>query len=45
LLGNRRNTSWDRVIDKFEMPLPVTAGRRFEAALKEKVIGFADNTP
>jgi hypothetical protein len=24
------------VIDKFEMPLPVTADRRFEAALKRR---------
>src|SRR6516162_4319065 len=36
LLCNRRNTSRDRVIDKFEMPLPVTADKRFEAVFREK---------
>jgi hypothetical protein len=42
LLCNRRNTSRDRVIDKFEMPSPVTADQRFEAALREKGVGFAN---
>jgi hypothetical protein len=45
LLCNRRNASRDRVIDKFEMPLPVTTDKRFEAALREKGVGFASNTP
>jgi hypothetical protein len=45
LLGNHRNTSRRRVIDMFEMPLPVTADGRIEAALNEKGIGFADNAP
>jgi hypothetical protein len=45
LLGNRRNASRDRVIDTFEMPLPVTADKWIEAGFQEDGIAFVDNTP